>query len=156
MAEIRTITQNDIQELKNVIHSTELFPSELLDEMVQSFLDGQNTQEVWITKEIDNKPVAVAFYAPEKVTDRTYNVYLIAIHKDFQGRGIGSELMTYIEETLQRQGGRILIVETSSLPNFEQTRKFYDKLQYQREAIIRDFYQEGEHKIVFWKKLNSH
>jgi ribosomal protein S18 acetylase RimI-like enzyme len=155
MAEIRTITQKDIQELKNVIHSTELFPSELLDEMVQSFLDGQNTQEVWITKEIDNKPIAVAFYAPEKVTDRTYNVYLIAIHKDFQGRGIGSELMTYIEETLQRQGGRILIVETSSLPNFEQTRKFYDKLKYQREAVIRDFYQEGEDKIVFWKKLNS-
>lgn len=48
-----------------------------------------------------------------------------------------------------------MIVETSALPEFELTRKFYDKLNYKREAVIREFYQKGEDKVVFWKKLTD-
>lgn len=63
--------------------------------------------------------------------------------------------MSYVENLLKENGHRILLVETSGLPEFELTRKFYDKLGYKREAVIREFYQEGEDKVVFWKKLNT-
>lgn len=87
------------------------------------------------------------------MTDGTYNLYLIAVHKDFQGKGIGSEMMNYIENLLKSRSVRVLLVETSGLPEFERTRKFYDKCSYNKEAVIRDFYSEGEDKVVFWKKL---
>lgn len=74
--------------------------------------------------------------------------------KDFQGKGIGAEMMQYIEDLLMESGQRILIVETSGLPEFERTRNFYDKCNYERAAVIRDFYQDGEDKVVFWKKIN--
>ena len=153
MTLIRAIKKQDLKQLKAVIDSNGLFPSDLLDDMTNDFLYNEKITDIWLTKEVDNIPIAIVYCAPERMTEGTFNLYLIAIHKNLQGKGIGAELMNYLENLLQEKGGRILIVETSSLPEFELTRKFYDKLFYKREAIIREFYQEGEDKVVFWKKL---
>jgi ribosomal protein S18 acetylase RimI-like enzyme len=154
MLTIRKVVQQDIESLKLVIDTTSLFPSELLNGMMDDYFKNSSSEDIWLTTEIDDKLVAVTYCAPERLTEGTFNLYLIAIHKDFQGRGIGAEVMKYIENLLRTKGQRILIVETSGLPEFEFTRKFYDKCDYHREAVIRDFYREGEDKIVFWKKLN--
>lgn len=61
--------------------------------------------------------------------------------------------MRYVEESLASQGEGILLVETSGQQSFEATRAFYRKCGYDQEATIRDFYQEGEDKIVFRKAL---
>ena len=45
------------------------------------------------------------------MTEGTYNLYLIAVHKDHQGQGIGAEIMSHIEELLRKSGHRILIVK---------------------------------------------
>ena len=153
MADIRKLTINDLEHLKSVIDSNGLFPSDLLDEMTNDYFSNEKTTDIWLTKEIDSIPAAVVYCAPERMTEGTFNLYLIAISKNLQGKGIGSEMMAYIENFLRENGNRILLVETSSLPEYELTRKFYDELGYKREAVIREFYQEGEDKVVFWKKL---
>lgn len=33
--------------------------------------------------------------------------------------------------------------------------ELFPKCQYERVAVIRDFYRDGEDKVVFWKKLSS-
>lgn len=153
MPDIRKIEINDLEHLKSVIDSNGLFPSDLLDEMTNDYFSNEKTTDIWLTKEIDSIPAAVVYCAPERMTEGTFNLYLIAISKNLQGKGIGSEMMAYIENFLRENGNRILLVETSSLPEYELTRKFYDELGYKREAVIREFYQEGEDKVVFWKKL---
>jgi ribosomal protein S18 acetylase RimI-like enzyme len=88
------------------------------------------------------------------MTDRTWNLQLIAIHPDRQGQGRGAALLHYVEKTLAARKGRMLLVETSGLPDFDRTRAFYVKCGYQEEARIRDFYTTGDDKIVFRKVLN--
>lgn len=61
--------------------------------------------------------------------------------------------MTFIEDFLRMNGNRELIIDTSSTPEFDLTRAFYLKIGYTKEATIRDFWKEGDDKIVFWKKL---
>jgi len=151
---IRPIIKDDLGDLKMVIESSGLFPSDLLDDMIADFFENPETQDIWLTKIMNEKSVAIVYCAPERMTEGTYNLYLIAVHKEVQGTGIGRELMGYIENQLRSQGKRILLVETSGLPEFELPRKFYDKCDYNREAVIRDFYRDGEDKVVFWKKLN--
>ncbi len=152
---VRKVEQADIATLKLVIDSSELFPSKMLDNMISSYFNDPQSQDIWLTRDDQSgKPVAIVFCAPEKMTDGTYNLYLIAVDGKQRGRGIGAELMGYLEDKLNKDGVRVLIVETSGLPEFEQTRRFYAKLDYQQEAVIRDFYSEGEDKVVFWKKLN--
>lgn len=152
---IRKVNPDDINDLKVVIDSSELFPSEMLDGMIQDFFTNPSSEDTWLTTEKDGKPIAIAYCAPEKMTEGTYNLYLIAVHKTYQSQGIGAKIMTYVEDMLRADEQRVLIVETSGLPQFERTRAFYDKLHYVREAEIRDFYQEGESKVIFWKKLKD-
>jgi len=150
---IRKIEKKDIPQLKKIIDSTGLFPSELLDEMITDYLTNPNSTDIWLTLECNNAPVVIAYCAPERLTIGTYNLYLIAVLKEYQGKGLGASMMMHIEQLLKEQGHRVLLVETSGLPEYELTRKFYDKSNYHREAVIREFYQAGEDKVVFWKKL---
>jgi ribosomal protein S18 acetylase RimI-like enzyme len=149
---IRHVTPDDLPALKAVIDATELFPSELLDDMVAPYLSGAGNNDTWLTIDEDG-PVAVAYYAPERLTEGTWNLYLIAVHPDYQGHGHGAALVHHIEQALAVRGERVLLVETSGLPNFERTRAFYRKCGYDEEARIREFYQVGEDKVIFRKAL---
>jgi ribosomal protein S18 acetylase RimI-like enzyme len=121
--------------------------------MIADYFNNSSSLDIWLTLELDSAPVVIAYCAPERLTSGTYNLYLIAVLKDHQGKGLGATIMQYIEQLLKKQGQRVLLVEISGLPEFESTRRFYDKYNYQRAAVIREFYQEGEDKIIFWKKL---
>lgn len=153
MNNIRKVVKEDLASLKRVVDSSGLFPSDLLEGMMHDYFANESTTDIWLTREVDNKPHAIVYCAPERLTSGTYNLYLIAVHQDYQGKGLGMELMQYLENYLRSRGERVLLVETSGLPAFELTRKFYDKCLYNREAVIRDFYKEGEDKVIFWKKL---
>lgn len=153
MNNIRPVTNSDIPDLKKVLDSIELFPSEMLDEMIFDYLNNPETQEIWFTAIENNKPISLGFCAPEKLTEGTYNLYAIGVKSDIQGKGIGSKMMTYIENRLRKNGHRILIIETSGADEFKMTRKFYEKLNYNKEAVIRDFWKEGDDKVIFVKKL---
>lgn len=151
---IRKVVLNDINALKEVVDSSGLFPSEYLDEMIADYFSNADTEDIWFTYVDNNIPVAIGYCAPEKLTNGTYNLYAIGVKKELQQNGIGRQMMCYLEKLLRKNNRRILIVETSSLDEYAIARNFYDKLGYRREAIIKDFWDEGEDKIIFWKKLN--
>ena len=151
--EIRKVIKEDLPSLKEVLDSSELFPSEYLDNMISDYLNNPSSKDLWFTSVQDNKPISIAYCAPEKLTEGTYNLYAIAIRKELQGKGIGKAMMNFIEKKLSESSVRVLIVDTSSDESLTLTRKFYKDLGYNHEATIRDFWQEGEDKIIFWKKL---
>ena len=150
---IRPVISTDTDELKKVLDSSELFPSEYLDEMISDYLNNSETQDIWFTYTDNNRPVAIGYCVPEKLTDGTYNLLAIGVSQDSQRKGVASEMMKYIEQLLKQKDGRILIVETSSDDAQIAARKFYQNIGYTQEAVIRDFWKDGDDKIVFWKKL---
>ena len=149
---IRPVTSADIDELKKVVGSSELFPSEYLDEMISDYFNNSDTKDIWFKYFDDNRPVAIGYCAPEKLTDGTYNLLAIGVSKDSQRKGVASEMMQYIEQLLRQKDGRILIVETSSDDAQIAARKFYQNIGYTQEAVIRDFWKDGDDKIVFLEK----
>jgi ribosomal protein S18 acetylase RimI-like enzyme len=150
---IKAVTKSDIEGLKKVIDSSELFPSEYLDEMISNYFNNPDTQDIWFTYIDNNKQVAVGYCVPEKLTDGTYNLLAIGVSQDYQRKGVASEMMNYIEQLLKQKDGRILIIETSSDDAQIGARNFYQKIGYTQVAVIKDFWKEGEDKIVFWRKL---
>ncbi len=96
---------------------------------------------------------AGAYYAPEMMADRVWNLYFIAVREHAKGQGRGSALLEHVEQVLCEQGQRMLLIETSGLGTFERTRDFYLKHAYQEEARLRDFYERGDDKVVFRKVL---
>ncbi|PHI18209.1 GNAT family N-acetyltransferase [Lewinellaceae bacterium SD302] len=153
MHDIRPVQKRDLPAIRRVIDSSELFPSEMLDNMIAPFFGSNENGSIWLTSGPAEQPDTVAFCAPEPMTEGTWNLYLIAVHADQRGAGIGTAIMRHLETHLKESGQRVLLVETSGLPEFESTRKFYDQNGYTREARIRDFYSAGEDKIVFHRYL---
>lgn len=154
MIEIRMVTKSDVSALKQILDTLELFPSEMLDDMIFAYLNNPQSEDIWFTATENKQPISIGYCAPEKLTEGTYNLLAIGVKDDVQSKGIGSKMMDFIENHLKINDNRILIIETSSSDNFNSTRKFYEKLGYIEEAIIRDFWDEGDDKIIFWKKLN--
>ena len=83
MNEIRHATKRDIEALKRVLDTIELFPSEMLDDMMHDYFENPASEDIWLT-------------------------------------------------TIQDL-----------------------KRNYTQEAIIRDFWKEGDDKVIFWKKLTE-
>ena len=153
MQNIRAAIPQDVEAMKEVLDTIELFPSEYLDDMISDYFNNEETEDIWFTATIDNRPVALAYCAPEKFTEGTFNLYAIGVRKDCQDKGIGGKMMDYLENLLREKDHRILIVETSGSPDLALTREFYKKKNYTQEAVLREFWSEGEDKVIFWKKL---
>lgn len=151
---IRPVIEADLPFLKQVIDEVELFPSDMLDGMLAASLTDPTCKEVWLTFDA-GKPCAVGYCSPEQMTEGTWNQLLIAVSPAKQGTGIGTALLKEMEQRLAKTGQRILLVETSGLPDFEATREFYRKRGFEKEARIRDFYAAGDDKIVFRKLLDQ-
>jgi GNAT superfamily N-acetyltransferase len=110
------------------------------------------TGHVWLTAD-DGEPVGVAYCAPEPVAPGVWNLLMLWIRADRHGAGIGAALVTAVEARVRADGARLLIVETSSLPDFEPARRLYSKCGFEREPAVRDYFGEGDDKIIFTKKL---
>ncbi len=155
---IRLATPNDRQAIMAIAEAVDLFSPQELEELGgmlgEYFENNLGSDRFWITYD-DGTPLGVAYYAPEPYAYGTWNLYFIAVHPNHQGKGFGSKLLRYVEQMLTERGERLLLVETSGLPNFERTRAFYRKHGYNEEARIREFYRAGENKIIFRKALTT-
>jgi ribosomal protein S18 acetylase RimI-like enzyme len=108
-----------------------------------------------VTYEDHGKPIAFAYFAPADMTDRTWYLYWIAVSKRIQAKGIGGKLLKYAEEEIRKANGRVLFIETSSLPHYNLTRSFYIKQGYESAAVLKDYYSDGDDMVVFRKHLQS-
>lgn len=148
----RDFSRSDLAPARAIINATGLFPAEMLDAMAEPYLTEQ-APHLWLSAVHAGDLVGFAYAEPERMTDGTFNMLLIAVDPRRQRSGAGKALVGACEEKLRGRGARVLIVETSSSDEFARTRAFYSRQGFVEEASIRDFYTEGEHKIVFWKHL---
>jgi GNAT superfamily N-acetyltransferase len=117
------------------------------------FAENHNLGHISVTCEESKQPLGFAYYAPAPMTDRSWYLYWIVVRKDVQARGVGSRLLRHSEEDIRSRRGRVLFVETGSLPHYELTRQFYLKHGYERHALLKDFYAAGDSMVIFRKEL---
>ncbi len=100
--------------------------------------------------------IAFTLYGHTPGTESTWDLYWIVVDPHGHRRGIGRQLMNATEAAIFENGGGLIVVETSSRPDYGPTRAFYDALGYHRAASIPDYYARGDDLIAFTKRLSSH
>jgi len=70
-----------------------------------------------------------------------------------RGKGLGSILLEKSEKSVKEKGGKILYIETSSREQYNPTREFYLKNGYKIETILQDFYDDGDGKVIYSKRM---
>ncbi len=106
-----------------------------------------------VDKEEDGRLLGYACYGPRTLTDRTYDLYWIAVDPNLRRGGVGRRLLAATEEAIRTLGGRLLVLETSGLPTYVPTRNFYLTTGYTLEATLKDFYKDGDDLVIFTKHL---
>lgn len=149
---VRALRRVDLPRVAQIVAETDMFDPVHLEPMAAPFLVEQSGEERWLVYD-ESAVMGVAYYRAEPLTDGSWNLLLIAVDPARHGQGIGAAMMRHVEAQLASGGARILIVETSGLPEFKRTRGFYRMLGYDEEARIRDYYANGDDKVVFRKAL---
>lgn len=152
---IRDTLTDETDALARIADGTGVFKPLELDALREVLDDyhagGRHAGHRAVTYEQHGRPIGFAYFAPTAMTDRTWHLYWIFVDRTIQARGVGAKLMTFVEAEIAAAGGRLLLIETSSLPSYDLTRKFYRKLGYDEEATVRDFYADGDHQVIFRK-----
>ena len=124
--------------------SSQMRSRELGEVLAGHFAGSLGRDHAWVTDD-DDGPVGVAYYAPERMTVGTWNLYLIAVRPSLQGQGRQGPAAPRRADVDERTGRRLLLVETSGLASFEPTRAFYRRdVRFGGETRIRDFYRAGD------------
>jgi GNAT superfamily N-acetyltransferase len=156
-AVIRPSLPSDTPHLVELARETDVFKPLEIDALGEVLDDYHAVNQAQghraVTCELAGQLLGFAYYAPAAMTDRTWYLYWIAVTKRIQARGIGSRLLKWAEHDIGSSGGRLLLIETSSLPHYALTRRFYLKHQYEQAATIADFYADGDNLVVFSKRF---
>jgi len=144
----------------SLLKATAMFtPDELAvaEEVIDDFL-GRPEQKDYDIVVIENPRHAVSgylVYGPTPLTQGTFDLYWMAVAPTEQGKGYGKRLLGWVEGKLRELDGRMIVIETSSQPKYDPTRRFYLNAGYQEVARIPDFYRKGDDRVVFVKHLEQ-
>jgi D-alanine-D-alanine ligase len=125
---------------------------ELIDEGIS---DPTSTDYHFIVAASGDRVVGYSCFGRVPATDAAWDLYWIASDPAERGKGVGHRLHGATEAYIRSKGGRLILAETSSLPNYAQARSFYLRQGYQLCDQISDFYRPGDDRITFGKRLDS-
>jgi len=104
--------------------------------------------------ETDSSIVGYICYGPTPLTEGTWDIYWLAVAPNQQRKGIGKSLLTFAEINIKKTSGKMVIIETSSRPEYEATGRFYGTQGYEIACRIADFYAPEDDKLILIKRLN--
>ncbi|MBK8945572.1 MAG: GNAT family N-acetyltransferase [Ignavibacteriae bacterium] len=154
-----TAKKKDIENIREIVSSTGFFSNDEVDiavELVEERLSkGIESGYYFLFLEMDGKTVGYSCFGPIPATKFSFDLYWIAVHKDFQSLGLGKILLVESEKVISNLGGNRIYVETSGREQYISTRKFYLACNYKEEAVLQDFYAPGDAKYLYLKVVGS-
>jgi len=157
---VRPLIEKDRATLLSMLIRTRAFTSAEIDvamELIDSVLKDPMQKDYQIYCLVDDRDQGVGYicYGPTPMTQGTFDLYWIAVDPDFQEKGAGSRLLIFLEEVVKAEGGRLILADTSTIPHYERTQRFYLKNGFQEVARIPDYYHPGNDRVTFYRKLED-
>lgn len=161
------VRPEDAPAVRDIVASTGFFHDFEVDvavELVQERLArGLASEYHFLFADESSRTIGYACFGPIPCTQGSFDLYWIAVHQDFQKRGLGGRLLAAAEsamrEGIQGPDGtplppvRRVYIETSSQPKYKPTQSFYERCGYTLEARLSDYYASGDDKLIYVKVL---
>jgi ribosomal protein S18 acetylase RimI-like enzyme len=148
----------DVRRVRDMVRSSNFFSEDETDlamELVEERLQkGLTSGYHFLFAEKGDGVLGYACFGPIPCTVSSFDLYWIVVDNSLRGSGLGREILDRVERNIMAWGGKKIYVETSSRLQYRPTRAFYSKCGYRREALLKDFYAPGDHKMIFTKDLS--
>ncbi|HYM20828.1 MAG TPA: GNAT family N-acetyltransferase [Candidatus Kapabacteria bacterium] len=156
---IRPVVAQDREEITKIVQATGNFSNEeiaIADELIDIYLNRPEQCDYFAYVYDDGgRTAGFLVVGPTPATTGTYDMYWIASHPDYYGKGISQALDQFAEQFVADRGGYLLIAETSSQSSYDRTRSFYQKQGYAVVSQIADYYKPGDDLVVFGKRIGN-
>ncbi len=153
----QNIEPADLGAILNIVQGSGFFSSaevELACELATDRLEhGEQSSYQFLFAENDEQVVGYTCYGLVPATVGSYDLYWIAISEALRGCGLGKILLQKTEAFIMNTGGMQIYAETSSRSQYMPTHRFYENCGYISEAVLKDFYAQGDSKIIYSKVL---
>jgi len=153
---IRLMQVQDKPAIMSILQNTPEFNSldrSVAEEVIDEYLKKPTGSGYHIlVTEFEGEISGYVCYGLNPMTVSTWDVYWIAVARSSQGKGIGRELLTTVENNIWQSGGTLIIIETSSTPLYDRTNRFYNLCGYKLDCRIADYYGPGDDKIIYEKR----
>ncbi|MFA6185867.1 MAG: GNAT family N-acetyltransferase [Phycisphaerae bacterium] len=153
---IHQTQQKDKPAIMRMLKDTKFFrdgeiviAEEVLDDSLICGKDGEYRSYSAVE---NNETIGWVCFGPTACTIGTFDVFWIVVNPKSQAKGLGTKLMDFATDLIKKDNGRLIVVETSGMAKYLATQKFYEKLGYKKEAVLKDFYTKGDDKIIYLKK----
>jgi ribosomal protein S18 acetylase RimI-like enzyme len=153
---IRPMLLADKPALMAILRGTpEFTPPEVAvaEEVIDSHLNDPDSYNILVAG-VGKSVAGYICYGRTPLTEGTWDIYWLVVSPDKQGQGIGGALVASAEERISKASGRLIIIETSSKPGYDKTRRFYLARGYEIIGRIADFYAPGDAKIILQKRFD--
>lgn len=151
---IRALVKSDFESMLKLLKGIPLFVQDELDvvlELADLYLnDTKNNDYLFFVTEESNKELSSFIcFGPTPMTIGTYDLYWIGTKQGFEKKGLAKNLINFMIDYLKQNDGRLIRVETAGKDSYNGTQLFYEKINFNEEARIRDFYANGDDLIIF-------
>ena len=147
----------DPERIRELVEVTGFFYASEIDvaeELIRERLKkGDESGYHFVLADDNGRLVAYTCYGPIACTVSSYDLYWVAVHPDFQGKGLGKRILEETECLIRKAGGTRIYAETSQRPQYASTRTFYENRGYHHESLLPDFYGPGDGKVIYCKIL---
>ena len=153
----KTVVPRDTMTVTDIIKSIGHFKShdiEAATMLVEDRLkngDGCGYQFCFL--EVEGRTIGFGCYGEIPRTVKNYDLYWLAVHNDFRGKGFGRMLLEKIEADIKKRSGRGIYAESSNKEHCAQTIEFYKANGYLQISVYTDYYDIQDDKVTFFKKL---
>lgn len=94
-----------------------------------------------------------ACWGPTALSQGAADLYWICTAQGAQGRGVAQALFAAVEAAVRQIGRWLIVIWTSSRPDYAPARRFYQRVGCELQTQITDFYDRGEDLCVFVRRL---
>jgi ribosomal protein S18 acetylase RimI-like enzyme len=156
---IRPMVVKDRTPLRSLLVGSQVFTPEEID-VAMELIDvvvkypHQKDYQIDCMANGQDQPIGYICYGPAPMTEGTFDLYWIVVDSGYQSQGIGSRLLTFLEKRVRERHGRMILIDTSSIDQYEKAQKFYLRNGFQEVARIPDYYHPGNDRVTFCKRLN--
>ena len=156
--EVRPLTFDDREKISRLLRQRGIFNEKEVQvalDIIDETLHRPEKKDYYIFCAVDGSDSLAGYicFGPIPMTEASYDLYWIVVDGKFSRRGLGRKLLGFMEGFVRREGAQRIYVETSSAPPYEPARSFYEKHGYRRVCLLKDFYRQGDHKIIFTKEV---
>ena len=156
--EFQPLIPDDREKISRLLRQGNVFNTEEIQvalEVIDEALNGSGKKDyqVFCVFDTDRKLAGFICFGPIPMTERCYDLYWLKVDEASSGKGVGGALLGFLEGCVAGEGGRRIYIETSSTAPYRAARSLYEKHGYRLVCSLKDFYREGDHKMIFMKEI---